>query len=194
MQRAAGSLVGQSEALAAVRSFLDGPTPASLLIEGEPGMGKTALLEVTVGSATGTVLACRASAAESGYTLAALGDLLTPRLPDLLPELPPLQRRALRAALLLEGDEAPVEPRTLGVAVESVVRLLADTGPLLIAIDDLQWVDRGSLEALGYALRRLERGAGPGRRDRPPRRPRRRPARAGGAGPAARSAHAEWRP
>ena len=66
------------------------------------------------------------------------------------------RRRALELALLIgEAPEDPIDPRTLGVAIHSTLEFLAREGPLLLAIDDVQWVDSSSAEAIGFALRRL---------------------------------------
>ena len=76
---------------------------------------------------------------------------------ETLPLLVPLQRRALESALLLrEAGRSPPEPRVLGLALVSVVHALAQEGPLLVAIDDVQWVDASSADVLTFMLRRLE--------------------------------------
>ena len=74
-----------------------------------------------------------------------------------LPRLVPVQRRALEVALLLrESDGRPPDARLLGLALLSVVRALAEDGPLLVALDDVQWADPSSAEVLRFVLRRLE--------------------------------------
>ena len=91
-----------------------------------------------------------------GVAHAALGDLLEAALPDVLPELAGPRRRALETALLLgDGPDEPVDGRTLAVAVRNVLQLLAERGPILLAIDDVQWLDASSANALAFALRRL---------------------------------------
>ena len=86
---------------------------------------------------------------------AGLGDLFEGALVDVLPALTAPRRRALEVALLVEDATGrPVDPRALGVAVRSALELLAEDG-LVVAIDDLQWLDPSSASALGFALRRL---------------------------------------
>ena len=68
---------------------------------------------------------------------------------ETLPQLTPVQRRALETALLMrEPDGPPPEVRLLGLALLSVVRALAQDGSLLVGIDDVQWVDASSAEVL----------------------------------------------
>ncbi len=69
----------------------------------------------------------------------------------------PVQRRALETALLLrESEGAPPDARVLGLALISIMRTLAEQRPLLVAIDDVQWLDASSADVLAFALRRLE--------------------------------------
>ena len=78
-------------------------------------------------------------------------------LDETLPRLVPVQRRALEIAFLLrEPDGPPPEARLLAMALLSVVRILVEDRPLLVAIDDAQWVDASSAEILRFVLRRLE--------------------------------------
>jgi DNA-binding CsgD family transcriptional regulator len=131
----------------------------SLLIEGEPGIGKTTLWRAAVAHAAGLdrrVLSSSPASAESQLSFAGLDDLLAGALPDVAADLPIPQVRALQLALLLDdaGDEQ-VQPRTVLAATLSTLRALADLGPVLIAIDDVQWLDTASVEALAFALRRL---------------------------------------
>ena len=86
---------------------------------------------------------------------AGLGDLLDGVLDEVLPALTAPRRQALEVALLIEdAPEDGVDQRALGVAVRSALELLAEDG-LVIAIDDLQWLDASSASAVGFALRRL---------------------------------------
>ena len=135
--------------------------PAALVIEGEPGIGKTTLWLAGAEAAREQslrVLQARPAEAEQGLAHAALADLLEPYVEEVLPSLPAPRRRALEAVLLLDGGEgAATDPRALGVAVHGTLRALAEAGPILIAIDDLQWLDASSSAALAFALRRLDR-------------------------------------
>ena len=101
------------------------------------------------------VFSCRPAGAEAAFSFAALADLLSPVLPEGLARLPLPQRRALSAALLLEEVEgsAPDE-RAIAFAV---FQLLGEHegGPLLVAVDDVQWLDAASASVLAFALRRL---------------------------------------
>jgi hypothetical protein len=86
-----------------------------------------------------------------------LNDLLEGVLDDVLPTLPAPRRRALEIALLIaEADEnGSVDPRALALATRDVLNQLGKRGPILVAIDDVQWVDDSSAAALGFVLRRL---------------------------------------
>ena len=108
-------------------------------------------------SAASALLTARAARAETQIAFATVGDLFAPVLDATLPRLVPVQRRALEIALLLrESDGRPPDARLLGLALLSVVRALAEDGPLLVALDDVQWVDASSAEVLRFVLRRLE--------------------------------------
>ena len=101
------------------------------------------------------MLSSRPAESERGLAHAGLGDLFDGALDDVLPSLTAPQRRALEVALLVEdAGGRPVDTRALGVAVRNALQLLAEDG-LVVAIDDLQWLDASSASALGFALRRL---------------------------------------
>ncbi len=94
--------------------------------------------------------------AERDLSFSALGDLLEPVLHRLGALLPP-RRRALQVALLLDSDaQAAPDARAVALATLDLLRLLADGQPVLIALDDIQWIDPPSRHALEYALRRLD--------------------------------------
>ena len=97
------------------------------------------------------------SEAETRFSFAGLADLLADVVDDVLPELPPVQRRALEAALLLGESEVRADDRAVAAAFLGALRLLAGDGPVCLAVDDIQWLDAASLAALRYALARLER-------------------------------------
>ena len=145
--------------LHAIAALDDGPR--AVVLEGEAGVGKTALLRRALevaGDAGWRILSSAPAASEARLAFAALGDLLDPVIDDILPSLPRPQRRGLEVALL-RGDsdlgEEPIDERTIGVATLSALRLISAGAPLLLAIDDLQWVDASSAAALRFALRRL---------------------------------------
>jgi DNA-binding NarL/FixJ family response regulator len=131
------------------------------VLEGEAGVGKTALwrraLEIAADRGW-RILSSAPAGSEARLAFAALGDLLDLAIDDALPALPGPQRRVLEVALLRgDGDSAEdlIDERTIGVATLSALRLISARAPLLLAIDDLQWVDASSAAALRFALRRL---------------------------------------
>jgi DNA-binding CsgD family transcriptional regulator len=156
-------ITGREEEVTALRAFFDaaGEGPASIVLAGDAGIGKSTLWLAGVEAARERslrVLAARPAEAEQGLAHAGLGDLLGDCAAEVLPELSPPRRRALEAALLLDGERgAPADPRALAVAVHDVLVVLADRGPIVIAVDDVQWLDASSAAALAFALRRLER-------------------------------------
>jgi DNA-binding CsgD family transcriptional regulator len=143
-----------------VREFLTGArrSPAALAIEGEAGSGKSTLWRAGAAAAAaagGQVLCSEPTESEAEIPFVGLSDLLTGLLPW-AGELPAPQRDAIEAALLIRDEPvAPVTPRAVGLAVLGMLRAGAGAGPVVIAIDDAQWLDRASLDALGFALRRL---------------------------------------
>lgn len=153
-----GRVVGREAELERIASFLDDATPFALWLEGAAGIGKTTLLRAAVELARGRgyrVLACQPTAAETALSFASLGDLLEPVVDEVLPRLPPPQRQAAEAALGLGSAGARVNERLTALAVLSALRLLAGEQRVLVAIDDLQWLDRPSAAVLRFALRRL---------------------------------------
>jgi DNA-binding CsgD family transcriptional regulator/tetratricopeptide (TPR) repeat protein len=155
-------LIGRIAERRAVGDFLAASTPRrTLLLTGEAGIGKTTLWEAGVADACERgwrVLSARPSAAEAGFGFAGLGDLLGEVGEAALAELPPPQRRALEVVLLrAEPAGRPPEPRAIAVAAHNVLRALAAAEPLLVAVDDVQWLDRPSGEVLAFSARRLDR-------------------------------------
>ena len=155
------SIIGRDEELMSLDGFLsaieDGPI--ALLLDGEAGIGKTVLWDagLTAGSMRMyRVLACRPIESETEMAYAALGDLLTDHLSDAVAELPGPQRRALEVALLLREPEKE-QPARRGVAVATlgVLAALSRERPLLIGIDDAQWLDPESESVLAFVARRL---------------------------------------
>jgi DNA-binding CsgD family transcriptional regulator len=133
--------------------------PSGLALEGMPGIGKSTLWRegVQLARARGLrVLATAPSEPDSGLAFSGLGDLFDEVPEAVLDELPAPQRRALDAALfVVDPDEAPANPQALPRAVLGVMRALAGAAPLVVAIDDEQWLDRASARALAFALCRL---------------------------------------
>lgn len=160
LRLAAGSGVyGREAALEELRTFLGAPTPGVLVLQGEAGIGKTTVWEAGLrfGRDAGhRVLACRPTAAEADLSFGALADLLEHALEEMLPTLRTSRRRALEVALLLEdpGETRP-DPRAIAAAFTEGVRALSAAGTVLLAVDDVQWLDPASAETLAYAARRL---------------------------------------
>ncbi len=134
-----------------------------LLLQGSPGMGKTALWTAAVARAARggcRVLRSRPAEAEARLAFSSLSDLLADVSPDHLRALPAPQCQALEAALLRAGTAGTaVDRRSVSMAVLGVLRSLAAQGPLVVAVDDWQWVDPPSLNVLDFALRRLHQDA-----------------------------------
>ena len=158
-----GSIVGREAELAVVKRFLRDHAygPASLTLTGEAGIGKTAIWAralLDAEAAGVTVRGCRCSESDAALSFAGLGDFFDGLDPSELAALPAVQQEALSAALLISGDGGR-EPgsRVVGVAVLGVLRALARSGPLLLAVDDVQWLDTSSRSVLSFALRRLDR-------------------------------------
>ncbi|MEO8247518.1 MAG: LuxR family transcriptional regulator [Chloroflexota bacterium] len=156
----ASDLVGRDTELVAIARHLDrlASGPAGIVIGGEAGIGKTSLWSATVdacGARGIRVLVARPVAAELSLGHAALGDLLGGTADTVTPAIPEAQARALAAALGWTTDVHSVEPLLLGRAVLSAFRALAGDTPLLVAVDDAQWLDSSSARALAFAARRL---------------------------------------
>ncbi len=153
-------VIGRESELADIAARLNPDAlPAVVLVEGEAGIGKSSMCTLAIGAARErgfTTLVTRPVAAEADLTFAGLGDLLEPVLDSVLDAVPDPQARALRVALLLEESAEPTDARTLGVAFLSVLRALAEERPLLVVVDDVQWLDPSSAAVLAYAGRRLQ--------------------------------------
>ena len=155
-----GEIEGRDEELGSIYVFLDQAVegPAALVLEGEAGIGKSTLWQVGVEAARERglrVLLSRPAEAERGLAHAGLGDLFEEVLESVLPELSAPRRRALEVALLVEDPTEGSDPRTLGVAVRSALDALAAEAPIVLAIDDVQWLDPSSVSSLAFALRRM---------------------------------------
>ncbi len=154
-------IAGRDAELAAVQEFLAKTSLGStaLVLEGEAGMGKTTLWRAAVEDARArglTVLQAEPVESETTLSFAGIGDLLEPYLDEALEGLAPLQRRTLERALALGEEEEPaLDPRVLRVAVMNSIRVLAAERPVLLAIDDSQWLDFASSAALAYGVRRF---------------------------------------
>jgi len=154
-------IVGREEELASVEAFVEEvpEAPVALVLEGEAGIGKSTLwlAGVEQGQQCGArVLSARPVEAERSLAYAGLGDLLESVVDEALPALTAPRRRALEVAML-RGDAAGdrVDQRAVGVAVRDVLQLLGLEEPVVVAVDDVQWLDPSSSSVLAFALRRL---------------------------------------
>ena len=154
-------IVGREEELGSLGAFLqeEAGGPRALVLEGEAGIGKSTLWRAGVEEAQEQgfrVLSSRPTEAERALAHVVLGDLFEGILDEVLPTLSAPRRQALEVALLLdEAPEQPIDPRTLGVAVRTALEALAAQGPIVLAVDDIQWLDPSSTSALAFALRRM---------------------------------------
>ena len=158
---AEAQLVGRERELAELRELFERPRgPCTIVLTGGPGVGKTTIWEAGIAAARESgfrELTARTSGAEAELSFAALTDLLDGVELGSLENVPTPQRRALEVALLrVEPDGQPPSSRAIALGFLNVVRALSGGGPVLIAVDDLQWLDSASREVLAFAMRRLE--------------------------------------
>lgn len=159
------SVIARGGELKAIERFVSAGADhaAVLVLEGEPGMGKTTLWEAAIAAAQdggARALTARASGAEAQLSFTGLTDLLEGVDEPVFGLLHAPQRLALDVALLRSAPtNEPPEPRAIGLGLLNVLRALAGRGPVLVAIDDLQWLDAASSTALSFAARRLDEEA-----------------------------------
>jgi DNA-binding CsgD family transcriptional regulator len=154
------SLVGRGEELSRLRELVTPPYAENraLLMLGDPGLGKTVLLAAAAREASRAgmrVLAAAGRESEQDLAFAGLHQLLHPVL-DRVVALPARQAGALHGAFAISEDPVPPDALLTGIAVLTLLSMLSEDGPLLVAADDAQWLDRASLDALAFAARRLE--------------------------------------
>jgi DNA-binding CsgD family transcriptional regulator len=144
----------ECEVLDRLLAAVPGRQSGVLVLRGEPGVGKSALLEYAIKSASG-LRVMRSVGVESEMELpfAALQVLCGP-MQDRLERLPGPQRDALGVAFGLSPGEAP-DRFLVGLAMLSVLSEVAEEQPLLCVVDDAQWLDRASAQALAFVARRL---------------------------------------
>ncbi len=150
-------LVGRESELAMLADLLAGARmgrSTALVLRGEPGIGKSVLLDSAVGLAVGfRLLRARGVESESELAFSGLQELARPVL-GLVEGLPDRQRAVLGGALAL-GPPVPGDPLAVCAATLSLIAAAAEDMPLLVVVDDAHWLDPSSAEALAFAARRL---------------------------------------
>ena len=156
VDRDSQSLIGRDAVLAEVLELAAAARgrAVGVVITGDPGVGKTALLDAVTERASGfRVLRAAGVQVEAELPFAGLQQMLGPIL-STIGELPGRQREILEHALGI-GTVVSQSELAVAAAVLGAVGAAAEAGPLLIVVDDLQWVDRGTLDAILFAFRRL---------------------------------------
>jgi DNA-binding CsgD family transcriptional regulator/DNA polymerase III delta prime subunit len=162
-------IVGRNTELETLKAWLHDQSPNGqrrdaaetvLVIEGEPGIGKTTLWAKGVDDARvdgWDVLVCRPRHSDSGLPNVGLTDLLRTVPEEAFASLPLPQRRPLEVATLRrDAGEGDLEPRAVGTGLTALLTHLANRVPLLLAVDDAQWLDPASARALAFALHRQD--------------------------------------
>ena len=145
----------------AVAGLLDGAAvrPSALVLEGEAGIGKTTVWFTALDLARRrgfAVLSARTAETESVLGYAGLADLLGGVDTAVWDQLPPTQRSVLQRVLLYDGDGGEeTDRRAVAAGFLLVIETLARQSPVLLAIDDLQWLDASSVQAVAFTARRL---------------------------------------
>jgi len=159
---ASEEVIARSYELGAVERLLSRAAagPAALVLSGEAGIGKTTLWNAAraeAGARGFRVLSSRPARTEAQLPLGGFGDLFGGVPAELLERLPDPQRRALEVALVrVEPGEELADQRALSVASVALLGALAARQPVLIALDDVQWLDESTGGVLAFAIRRLE--------------------------------------
>ncbi len=157
----APTVLGREAELEQLTAMLDAVVagPRAVVVEGPAGIGKTTVWQAALQAARArsfTVLAGRAAQTEATLPFAGLIDLLEGVPEAGLAALPAPQRRALEIALLRrEPEEAGVDQLAVSLATLQVLRVLVADAPVVVGIDDLQWLDGATTRVLAFVLRRL---------------------------------------
>jgi DNA-binding CsgD family transcriptional regulator len=169
-------VVGREDELAHLRDFVAAVAqgPRALCIRGEPGIGKTTLWRAAIEAEAATrlrVLAARCVEAELPLAFVGLADLVRDDFPAVADELTEHDRAALAVAVGLAAPEGALDTAAVPRAFSALLRLLARDRPVLLAVDDVQWLDSSTGRALSFAARRIgdapvgilvtQRGEGP---------------------------------
>jgi DNA-binding CsgD family transcriptional regulator/tetratricopeptide (TPR) repeat protein len=163
-------LIGRGAEIAEISAFYSAASggPAALAITGDPGIGKTAVLQHVLQAAgrSSRVLSCQPAPAERPLPFSALDDLFGDIAGEVLPEIPGPRRHAVETALLrdasagpwagLSGADYPLpERRVVARGILDALRILSGAAALTVAVDDAQWLDRPSASVLEFCFRRL---------------------------------------
>ncbi len=155
-------LVGREAELSIIAAALENARNgrgSGICVAGTPGIGKTSLLAAAEEAATGfSRLRTTGVSSEIAIGHAGLAQILTP-LRDWVTQIPPPQRAALETAMGWSAGESPAGRFLVGAATVSVLSMAAQERPILVLIDDLQWVDRESAVVLLFAARRMRHDA-----------------------------------
>jgi DNA-binding CsgD family transcriptional regulator/tetratricopeptide (TPR) repeat protein len=165
-------LIGRDAEVAEISAFLAATSgvPAAFVITGDAGIGKTMVWKHLVQSVrrSSLVLSCQSASAERPLAFSALDDLFGEVARDVLPALLGPRRRAMEAALLREASPEPKSPplggadrplaerRVLARGILDALQILSARAPLMVAVDDAQWLDRPSAGLLEFCFRRLQ--------------------------------------
>ena len=157
-----GPVLSRDHELALLREFVGGLSdgPRALLFEGEAGIGKTALWRAALAEAEAAgcrVLRCVAEQAETRLAFVGLGDLAGALVDEFLPSLAAPQGEALEVALVRRtsaSGQAP-DPTAASVGFRSLLVRAAQAGPVVVAVDDVQWLDAETARVLAFVMRRL---------------------------------------
>jgi len=154
--------IGRDAEIAKIRAFLSDAAgaPAALEITGDIGIGKTVVWRHVLHTAdrTSRVLSCQPTPTERPLAFSALDDLFGDVAGEVLSVLPGPRRRAVEVALLRDTSRVgllPPDRRMLARGILDVLRILSADAPLIVAVDDVQWLDRPSAGVLEFCLRRL---------------------------------------
>ncbi len=155
-------ILGRDDELVVIDELLgpDAPLPVALVIHGEAGIGKTTLWRRALGVArerSYRILSCTPSEAETSLSFSGVADLLAEQLEPALAALPAPQARALVVALRRAPPGMnPPDQYAIRAAFLGALRRLAQERPVVVAVDDVQWLDAPSRLTLAFAARRLK--------------------------------------
>ena len=161
MAAGGSALIGREREHATVATFLDRAAqgPAGLVLVGPAGIGKSSIWRQALEDAAGRgfrVLETRAVEAEAQLAFGGLADLLNDPFDEVARTLPPAQRMAVEHALQrVPAGDTPPPPLAVSLGALGVVRALGEQAPVLLAVDDLPWLDPASGRVLDYLVRRV---------------------------------------